>query len=59
IRETKAGHPMVYKDGHMITTFSKTASDRRAVRNALAQIKHQTGFQWPSRLWVHENGSGM
>jgi hypothetical protein len=40
---------MVYKDGRMITTFSKTASDRRAFKNALAQIKRETGFQWPSR----------
>lgn len=49
IRATKSGHPMVYKDGRMITTFSKTASDRRAFKNALAQIKRETGFQWPPR----------
>ena len=49
IRATKAGLPMVYKDDQLITTFSKTASDRRAVKNALAQIKRQTGFAWPPR----------
>lgn len=49
VRQSKNGHPMVYKDGALITTFSKTASDRRAVKNALAQIKRQTGFQWPPR----------
>ncbi|WP_143542732.1 hypothetical protein [Rhodococcus qingshengii] len=49
IRKTTAGHPMVYRDGQMITTFSKTASDRRAVKNALAQLKRQTGFEWPPR----------
>ncbi|MBP1054022.1 hypothetical protein J6397_28080 [Rhodococcus qingshengii] len=49
IGATKAGHPIVRKDGQVITTFSKTASDRRAFKNALAQIKRQTGFQWPPR----------
>jgi len=49
IGATSAGHPIVRKDGKVITTFSKTASDRRAFKNALAQIKRQTGFQWPPR----------
>lgn len=49
IGATKNGHPIVRKDGQVITTFSKTASDRRAFKNALAQIKRQTGFQWPPR----------
>ena len=49
IQEAAKGHPMVYKDGELIATFSKTASDRRAFKNALAQIKRQTGFQWPPR----------
>lgn len=49
IRSSKNGHPIVYKDGTMITTFSKTASDRRAFKNALGHIKRQTGFQWPPR----------
>ncbi|WP_280763714.1 type II toxin-antitoxin system HicA family toxin [Prescottella agglutinans] len=49
IDATSAGHPIVRKDGQVITTFSKTASDRRAFKNALAQIKRQTGFEWPPR----------
>lgn len=46
VRISKGGHPMVYKDGVRITTFSGSASDRRSFRNALAPLK-RAGFQWP------------
>ncbi len=49
IGATSAGHPTVRKDGRLITTFSKTASDRRAFKNALSDLKRETGFQWPPR----------
>ncbi len=48
IRRAKSGHPMVYKDGVLIATFSGTASDRRAFLNSLAPLK-RAGFQWPPR----------
>ena len=43
---TKRGHLMVYRDGHLVTTFSGTASDWRALKNALAVLK-RAGFKWP------------
>lgn len=46
VRISKGGHPMVYKEGVRITTFSGSASDRRSFRNALAPLK-RAGFQWP------------
>lgn len=48
VRRAKSGHPMVYKDGVLISTFSGTASDSRAFRNALAPLK-RAGFVWPRR----------
>jgi hypothetical protein len=48
IRRAKSGHPMVYKDDVLISTFSGTASDSRAFRNSLAPLK-RAGFEWPPR----------
>lgn len=43
---TKRGHLMVFKDGRAVVTFSGTASDWRALKNALAKAR-RAGFQWP------------
>lgn len=44
----RKGHLMVYRDGRLVTTFSGTASDWRAMRNAVAQAR-RAGFKWPPR----------
>jgi hypothetical protein len=43
---TRKGHLMVYRDGRLVTTFSGTASDWRALKNALAALR-RAGFRWP------------
>lgn len=43
---TKRGHLMVFKDGRAVATFSGTAGDWRALKNALAKLK-RAGFRWP------------
>lgn len=43
---TKRQHLAVYKDGRLVTTFSGTPSDWRAMKNALAAAK-RAGFRWP------------
>ncbi|WP_128970262.1 hypothetical protein [Rhodococcus opacus] len=48
IRKSKNGHPMVYKDEKLITTFSGSASDPRSFRNTLSYLK-RVGFEWPPR----------
>lgn len=49
-RRTRRGHWLVRnKDGQrVITTLSGSASDPRALRNGLAQLK-RAGFRWPPR----------
>lgn len=42
------GHPMVYRDGALIATFSGSPSDWRSIRNSLAPLK-RAGFRWPPR----------
>ena len=46
VSPTRRGHIRVSRDGRAVTTFSGTASDRRAHRNALAALRRD-GFQWP------------
>lgn len=43
VRRTSKGHSMVKKDGRPVTTISGTSSDRRALKNAKAQLK-RAGF---------------
>lgn len=43
---TRRQHVMVYREGRLITTFSGTASDWRAMRNALSHAR-RAGFRWP------------
>lgn len=45
VSPTRRGH-RVSRDGRVVTTFSGTASDRRAHGNALAALRRD-GFQWP------------
>jgi hypothetical protein len=45
---SKKGHPMVYLNEELITTFSGTPSDGRSFLNALAPLK-RAGFKWPPR----------
>lgn len=42
----RKGHLQVYREGRLVTTFSGTPSDWRALRNALSQAK-RAGFIWP------------
>lgn len=44
IRYTTDGHPMVYRDGEYITKLATSPSDKRGIKNALAQLK-RSGFQ--------------
>ena len=46
VSPTRRGHIRVSRDGRAVTTFSGTASDWRAHRNALAALRRD-GFQWP------------
>lgn len=48
VEVSKKGHPMVYRDGRLVATFSGTASDWRSMRNGIAKCK-QAGFQWPPK----------
>jgi hypothetical protein len=43
---TKKGHLMVFRDGRAVATFSGSASDWRALKNALAALR-RAGFKWP------------
>jgi hypothetical protein len=45
---TAKGHPMVYRNGVLVTTFSGTPSDWRAMKNAIAKAR-RFGFKWPPR----------
>lgn len=45
VARTKRGHWMVRKDGHLVTTFSGSASDWRSMRNSIAEARRH-GFQW-------------
>lgn len=42
---SKKGHPMVWLDGRLVTTFSGTASDWRSLRNGLSYLK-KVGFEY-------------
>lgn len=47
VRQTRRGHWMVRNpQGRVVTVFSGSASDRRALRNGLAQLR-RAGFVWP------------
>ena len=48
VRYTSDGHPMVYKDGGFVTQFAKTSSDRRGLRNGIAEMRRR-GFKWPPK----------
>ncbi|MEU0515604.1 MULTISPECIES: hypothetical protein [Amycolatopsis] len=48
IRTTKRGHPVVYRDGVFVTTYSGTPGDRRAIRNFIAALR-RAGFIWPPK----------
>lgn len=48
VETTSKGHLMVFRDGRLVTTFSGTASDWRAMRNAIAKAR-RAGFVWPPR----------
>lgn len=41
-------HPIIWKDGRRVSSFSGTPSDHRAVKNGLAYCK-KAGFQWPPK----------
>ncbi|MFD9061831.1 hypothetical protein ACFVZ3_09950 [Kitasatospora purpeofusca] len=40
------GHPMIRKDGRLVTTLSGSPSDVRALRNGIAALR-RAGFVWP------------
>lgn len=40
------GHPLIRKDGRMVTTLSGSPSDIRSLRNAIAALR-RAGFVWP------------
>ena len=46
VEVTRKGHLMVYRDGRLVTTFSGTASDWRALKNGIAAAR-RAGFRWP------------
>ncbi|WP_183092942.1 hypothetical protein [Nocardioides stalactiti] len=46
VRISKKQHIIVTLDGRLVTTMSGTASDHRAIRNAIAQAR-RAGFRWP------------
>jgi hypothetical protein len=46
VEVTRKGHLMVYRDGRLVTTFSGTASDWRAMKNGIAKAR-RAGFRWP------------
>lgn len=49
VRTTTKGHAFVTApDGTPITTLSGTASDHRALRNAIAKLR-AAGFVWPPK----------
>lgn len=48
VETTSRGHLRVFRDGQLVTTFSGTASDWRAAKNALAAMR-RAGFAWPPR----------
>lgn len=43
---SKRGHPMVYREGRLVATFSGTSSDWRAMKNGIARVR-RAGFRWP------------
>jgi hypothetical protein len=48
-RRTSRGHIQVRdQNGQIVAVFSGTASDHRALRNGIAQLK-RAGFVWPRK----------
>lgn len=45
---TRRGHRQVWLSDRLITTFSGTASDWRAMKNGLSALR-RAGFVWPVR----------
>lgn len=49
VRITRKGHAQVRDaDGQVVAVFSGTASDVRAIRNGIADLR-RAGFVWPRR----------
>lgn len=48
VEVTRKQHIIVRRNGRLVTTFSGTASDWRALRNGIAVAK-RSGFHWPPK----------
>ena len=49
VRTTSKGHARVCNaDGQVVTVFSGSASDVRALRNGIAELR-RAGFVWPPK----------
>lgn len=48
VTTTRRGHRQVWLGDRLVTTFSGTASDWRAMKNALSALR-RAGFVWPPR----------
>jgi hypothetical protein len=49
VRTTSRGHAQVHNaDGQVVAVFSGSASDVRALRNGIAELR-RAGFVWPPK----------
>ena len=46
VNRLKSGHLEVRLNGRRVATFSSTPSDRRSLKNSLADVR-RVGFRWP------------